>query len=267
MNILFKVSILILVLKLKILDTIMITRFIIISFFLIFHISILLAQAKYEPTSGCYIGAFIVNDSQVQGNVDLFEQMTGKEHSMYFSYTGWGQPFPKSWVDYYNSKGCAVQIAFEPNGGLGEVVDGEYIRNWAREARKSGAAIFLRWACEMNGNWVAWYGNPELYIQKFRLIYNIMKEEAPNVAMVWAPNDIPNDPQSPPNNPHSYYPGDAYVDWVGIDFYGVYFYENGTPERKDPREKLRVVYDVYANRKPIIICEWAATHYLSLIHI
>ncbi len=223
-------------------------------------------QAKFEPADGSYVGAFIVNDNNVNGNVDLFESLTGKKHSTYFSYTGWNQPFPMEWVKYYDEKDVVVQVAFEPNGGLHEVVDGPYIREWARQANKSGAMILLRWASEMNGSWVAWYGNPVLYIQKWRLIYNIMKEEAPNVAMVWAPNDIPNNPQSPANYVHSYYPGDEYVDWVGIDFYGVYYYENGTPERTDPRQKLKVVYDTYADRKPIIICEWAATHYTTRVN-
>lgn len=236
-------------------------RLLILSVIFLFISNPVSSQGKYEPGDGCYIGGFIVNDPVVQGNVDQFETITGKKHSIYFSYAGWGQPFPIEWVSYYASRGNVVQIAFEPNGGLTEVVDGEYIRKWAREANQSGAPILLRWACEMNGNWVAWHGNPTLYKEKFRLISAIMKEEAPNVAMVWAPNDIPNVPGNPLYDLHGYYPGDQYVDWVGIDFYGVYFYENGTPERKDPREKLRVVYDVYANRKPIIVCEWAATHY------
>ena len=224
------------------------------------------SQGKHVPPEGCYIGAFIVDDPVVQGDMGQFEQLTSKDHSVYFSYTGWGQPFPADWVNYYASGGNAVQIAFEPNGGLSAVEDGEYIRKWARDARESGAPILLRWACEMNGNWVAWHGNPELYKEKFRLIAGIMKEEAPNVAMVWAPNDIPHVPGNPLYDIHGYYPGDEYTDWVGIDFYGVYFYENGTPERKDPREKLRVVYDTYASRKPVMICEWAATHYSTRVN-
>lgn len=222
-------------------------------------------QAKYEPPQGCYPGAFIVQDSQFKGSIEKFEQMTGKEHSMYFSYTGYGQPFPDEWVSYYASKGAVVQVAFEPNGGLNEVNDCTYLRQWARQAHKTGAPILLRWACEMNGSWVAWYGNPQLYIEKFRLVHDIMEEEAPNVAMVWAPNDIPNNPNYPAQNVHAYYPGDKYVDWVGIDFYGVYFYETGAIERKDPREKLRVVYDTYSERKPIMICEWAASHYSARV--
>ncbi|NUN07867.1 MAG: T9SS type A sorting domain-containing protein [Ignavibacteriaceae bacterium] len=233
-------------------------------FFLLLSLP-LAAQAKYEPADGAYIGAFIVNDPVVNGSITSFETFTGKKHSSYFSYAVFGQPFPVSWVTDYASKGNIVQIAFEPNNGLDEVIDGDYIREWARAARRTGAMIFLRWACEMNGSWVAWYGNPEKYKEKFRLMHHIMKEEAPNVAMVWAPNDVPNDPLNPPNYVHSYYPGDEYVDWVGIDFYGVYFHTNGAPERKPPGEKLKIVYDVYASRKPIIICEWAAAHYTNRV--
>ena len=230
--------------------------------FILFYVlnSVLIGQAKYEPDNGCYIGAFIVYDPKAAGSVPVFEQLTGKEHSMYFNYTGYGSPFPAAWVNDYAKQGAAVQIAFEPNGGLNEVVDGDYIREWAREAHKTGAVIFLRWACEMNGSWVAWYGNPKLYIEKFKLIHDIMQEEAPNVVMVWAPNNIPNNPANPPDYIHAYYPGDEYVDWVGIDFYGVYISDN-LPEREDPRNKLKIVYDTYSSRKPIIICEWAAVSY------
>jgi hypothetical protein len=223
--------------------------------------AVISAQVKYEPPSGCYSGAFIVYDPKAAGSVPVFEQLTGKKHAIYFNYSGYGSPFPSSWAGDYAKRGAAVQIAFEPNGGLNEVTDGDYIREWAREAHKTGAVIFLRWACEMNGSWVAWYGNPKLYIEKFRLIHDIMKEEAPNVAMVWAPNNIPNNPLNAPDDINAYYPGDEYVDWVGIDFYCVYVSENGTPEREDPREKLKVVYNTYAAKKPVMICEWAAASY------
>lgn len=224
----------------------------------------LFSQAKFEPPTGKYFGAFVMNEASIGGSIQKFDSIAGKRHTSYFSYAAWGQPFPQ-WAFDYAAGNRTVQIAFEPSTGLGDVVDGDYIRTWARTAKKINAPVFLRFASEMNGNWVPWYGTPDLYKQKFRLLYTIMKEEAPNVALVWCPNDVPNDTLSGTNNPYVYYPGDAYTDWVGIDFYGVYFYENGTPERKDPREKLRVVYNKYAATKPIMICEWAVAHYTSRV--
>jgi hypothetical protein len=83
-----------------------------------------------------------------------------------------------------------------------------------------------------------------------------MKEEAPNVAMVWTPFS------EPQRLIDQYYPGDEWVDWAGVNIYSVYV-NNGDPFRpayqKDPVEELRYVYERYASRKPIHISEFAAT--------
>ena len=76
--------------------------------------------------------------------------------------------------------------------------------------------IIFRPLHEMNGNWF-WWGTktsnhtPSLYIDLFRLTVDYMKERTDNVLYAWSPNwEIE----------ESYYPGDNYVDVVGIDFYG-----------------------------------------------
>jgi hypothetical protein len=40
-----------------------------------------------------------------------------------------------------------------------------------------------------------------------------------NVAMLWVPQVAPGDPDVPGNQPSDYWPGGAWVDWVGTDFY------------------------------------------------
>lgn len=225
-------------------------------------------RAKFEPEEGCLIGAFIQNDPSLRAglprtdDVALFESKT-RPHSSYLTYAGYGQPFPATTVAHYTRNGAIMQIGFEPNSGLGDVGDTPYLRDWARAAKSSGARIFLRWASEMNGPWVAWYGDPALYIDRWKTVARVMREEAPNVAMVWTPNDVPNNPNSPANNPFSYYPGDEYVDWVGVDFYSTFYTDSlwyTVRDWKDPRAKLSVIYDVYAARKPIMISEWGVAH-------
>jgi hypothetical protein len=212
--------------------------------------------AKFEPARGCYIGAFIERDFTVQGNIEVFEELTKKKHASYFTYVGFGRPFPKEWVDKVKMSGAAPHIAFEPNEGLDVVKDDQYLRNWARDAARSNCPIFLRWASEMNGPWTAYGKNPEQYREKFRLMHRIMAEEAPNVAMVWTPF------AEPQRLIEQYYPGDDAVDWVGLNIYSVYV-NNGDPLRpanqKDPLEWLQFIYDNYAARKPIHISEFAAT--------
>ena len=216
---------------------------------------------KFEPPRGCYIGAFIEKDYAFQyktsgTKIEEFEKLTAKKHASYFTYCGYGTSFPSDWVAAVKREGGAPHIAFEPNHGLEEVKDDAYLRAWARDAARTKVPIFLRYASEMNGPWMKYNGAPELYKQKFRLVAKIMREEAPNVAMVWTPFTEPQSVIA------SYYPGDDAVDWVGINIYSVYV-NDGDPNRpawkKDPIDQLRFIYNNYASRKPIHISEFAAT--------
>ncbi len=212
--------------------------------------------ALFEPAKGCYIGAFIERDSHVMGSIQAFEEMTAKKHASYFTYVGYGRPFPLGWVRKVARSGGAPHLAFEPNDGLEVVTDSAYLRNWARDAARTKVPIFLRWASEMNGPWTHYHNSTDQYRAKFALVSKIMKEEAPNVAMVWTPF------AKPTATIASYYPGDEWVDWVGMNIYSV-FVHDGNPNRpsadEDPVEFLRFIYDNYAERKPIHISEFAAT--------
>lgn len=228
---------------------------------LLFNLIALYGQrlAKYEPQSGCYIGAFIQNDVNVNGMISNFENLVGKKHTGYLTYTAVSSPFPKAFADSCKKYGAFMQLGFEPDTAFRDVVDGPHLRNWAREAAKSGIPIFLRFASEMNGEWVPWFGSPTLYKEKWRLVYNIMKEEAPNVAMVWCPNWRPDVPNDTSRNIMAYYPGDEYVDWVGVNFYmwGPVYDSLMNETGISPLSKIGAVYNKFPN-KPIMICEWAA---------
>ena len=213
------------------------------------------ALEKYEPNTGCYIGAYIQQDCTAPGNISTFESTVGKKHACYLVYNGWGATFPTAVAQDAKDNGAAIQIGFEPSFGLDSVVDGPYIRQWAQQAHAMRMPVFVRWASEMNLSEFIWSGDTAKYVQKWQLLYNIFKEEAPNIAMVWAPN------WSPTSNINGYYPGDNYVDWVGVDMYmglGV-----GTTDQTDPRTKISYVYNTYSgasHNKPIMFPEWAAAH-------
>ena len=214
--------------------------------------------AKYEPRHGCYLGAFVSQDKNVQGDMRLFEEVVGKGHASYLRYVGYGTPFPVKWVQEVRALGAVPNIALEPNDGLPQVKDNAYLRTFARAAAESGGPVFLRFASEMNGDWTPWHENPQKYRYKFRLVHDVFAEEAPNVALVWTPYCLPQ------HNIDRYYPGDDYVDWVGINLYSVHHHdgrEDRPAYREDPTDLLAGVYRRYADRKPIQISEFAATHY------
>ena len=214
--------------------------------------------ALFEPPKGCYIGAFIERDSHVKGSIQAFEELTAKKHASYFTYVGYGRPFPLGWVRKVARAGAAPHLAFEPNDGLSEVTDSAYLRSWARDAARTKVPIFLRWASEMNGPWSIrrYGGTPRIYREKFALVSKIMKQEAPNVAMVWTPF------ARPTNTIESYYPGDEWTDWVGMNIYSVFVHDgdrNRPSAGEDPVDFLRFIYEGYAARKPVHISEFAAT--------
>ncbi len=208
---------------------------------------------------GCYIGAYIEQDPIVAGDIELFERLVGKKHASYMCYLGYGKPFPSEWVKQVHERGALPHIAWEPNDGLGEVRDDAYLRGWAQAAAQADAPILLRFASEMNGTWMAYSGNPDEYVRKWRLVYSVIKQAAPKVIMVWCPFATPR------RTIPLYYPGDEYVDWVGVNIYAV-LYNDGNisqPAPDDQLDNLRYVCDLYGARKPIAICEYAATHYCT----
>ena len=215
--------------------------------------------AGFAPAEGCYIGAYIHLDATVNGDMDAFEQLVGKPHASYFHYVGYGSPFPFRWVRDLHSRNMMPHIAWEPNRGLEVVQDDDYLRGWAEAAARTEGPIFLRYASEMNGDWEAYSGDPELYIEKWITVARVMREIAPNVIMAWVPF------ATPQRTITEYYPGDEWVDWVGVNIYSVHHYDGdiSRPAHDDPREMLRYVYDLYADRKPIVIGEYAATHFCA----
>jgi hypothetical protein len=215
--------------------------------------------AKFEPEYGVYIGMYSEQDPEMKNNFIKSESIYGSRHAHYLAYSPYDEPFPKQYAIRAKEAGSALQIAWEPSNGLDSVQDNTHLREWARAAKATGIPIFLRYASEMNGNWVVWHGDPQKYIEKFRLIHDVMAIEAPNVAMVWSPGDVPSGPIN------EYYPGDDYVDWVGVNMY-TEPYENGDPEQASmlatsPIERLDSLYKTYSDRKPLMISETAVSHY------
>lgn len=127
----------------------------------------------------------------------------------------------------------------------------------ATATEEDGSFLLLRFAPEMNGSWTAWGRRPVTYIRAFRALADAVHDATEAAAMVWAPaygagypdaaggnattTPGPEAPQLDKRNvpfldtdgdgevteaddPYGpYYPGDDYVDWVGLTMlrYGV----------------------------------------------
>ena len=217
--------------------------------------------AKFEPESGLLIGTYGEQNKPLytQFSVDpaAIKAQYGAYPASLLYYNNFGDtPFATAAAQRMKAIGGSLQIHMQPHN-LDDVVDGSYIRTFAKEAKASGIPIFLRFGGEMNGDWVPWGLQPKKYIEKFKLVHDIMAQEAPNVVMVWAPNFFPWD------NMADYYPGDAYVDWVGVSCYTTLSYTAETKESKlkaNPIDLLKHIVEQYGDRKPIMVVEGAVSY-------
>ena len=168
-----------------------------------------------------------------------FEDAARKRVSIVMWYQGWGvtdgtQYFQTSWMNNVRRHGSIPMVTWEPwlyTEGitqtafqLGNIISGtfdSYIKDWAVDSKAWGHPYFLRFAPEMNGDWFPWSeqvnGNTSgEYVLAWQHVHDIFTDEgATNVSWVWSPN-IEYDGSTPLEG---LYPGDDYVDWVGMDGY------------------------------------------------
>lgn len=100
----------------------------------------------------------------------------------------------------------------------------EFLDSWAREIKKVRGIVYLRILHEFNGDWYPWSVaknkmDPALYVDAFRHIYLIFKRAGvKNVRFIWCPNSM-SIPQVSWNCILEAYPGNQYVDIIGLDVY------------------------------------------------
>jgi beta-mannanase len=117
-----------------------------------------------------------------------------------------------------------VGTATQPTFALADIISGNfdsYVTRWATEIKDWGQPLWLRFAHEMNGDWYPWSagvnGNTAAqYVAAWRHVHDIFEQVGTtNVTWVWTPNII----MGATPTLASLYPGDAYVDVIGMDGY------------------------------------------------
>ncbi|KAJ3044948.1 hypothetical protein HDV00_000232 [Rhizophlyctis rosea] len=143
--------------------------------------------------------------------------------------------------------GAIATITVMPSEGISAVSDSalESLASTCADLNSKGAQIMLRFGHEMNGNWYKYGQSPNDYISLWRRMATKVRAATNKTALVWAPNTaggypFPGGAYTPSegdprfdqmdtnkdgvlnssDDPFTpYYPGDAYVDWIGISAY------------------------------------------------
>jgi mannan endo-1,4-beta-mannosidase len=174
---------------------------------------------------GKFFGVALPGDPTGPAAVAKFTKLAGgKNPNMLTIYSAFGDGFAASEVrEAYQQNALAI-VRWEPfSAKLKDIAAGkhdEYIDKYAKAVRTLNLPIAMTFAHEMNGNWYPWgrsKNTPAEYVAAWRHVHGrFAQADATNVIWAWTPNVI-NPVPSVKLKP--LYPGDEYVDWIGIDGY------------------------------------------------
>jgi hypothetical protein len=226
-----------------------------------------------RPTTRLY-GVHTRESPYAMHEVDAFTASVGKAPNNILFFSTFEKPFPADAVENSWNAGMLPLVTLEPTTGdplgnpseLQNIIDGKwdaYFTEWAAAAKANGKPIALRFAHEMNGNWYSWsgkwtnwkgeqFGNAnEDYIAAWRHVHDLFDSVgADNVLWVWSVTrvDVLRD-----KTLGRLYPGDAYVDWVGIS--GYYRDASTTPTFDTTYAATLAELKKVAPKKPIMLTE------------
>jgi beta-mannanase len=247
------------------------------------------------PEKGAYTGAFIdfgdAEDAVALETIENFEEMVGKHQAIIASSSYWGeQSFPTANLQMIWRHGSLPLVFWSPwdrpyeqhkgpdRFSLTAILAGtwnRYIDDWADAARAFGKPLIVSFGDEMNGDWFPWSGayyggskpvpgrpneweGPELFKRAFRyVVTRVRARGAHNIQWLFQTNNY-SYPVDKWNSAPAYYPGGAYVDWLGLSVYGQQFadepWSDFSPLIEWPYQEIAAIDPT----KPIMIAEWAA---------
>lgn len=137
----------------------------------------------------------------------------------------------------------AQDFGADPLYNMRNILRGDFdrdFREYARNAKLTGSPLIIEFAPEANGRWYPWnglwngggelaYGDPRLpdgperYRDAYRRVVDLFRAEGvENVTWVFHVDSQPK-PIADWNRMANYYPGDDYIDWIGISVFGAQY--------------------------------------------
>ena len=248
------------------------------------------------PAAGVYHAAFPDFGGEeslvTQARIHNFEKLVNKNIAWAYFSDNWldNLSFPYDEVSTIIKAGKTPFIRmmarsdFEAAGAdpiytLQNIINGDFdpaLNAWANEAKQIKHPLLVEFGTEVNGNWFPWNGEyngagttdhygdpaladgPERFRDAYRHIIDIFrKNQVQNISWFFHV-DAHGEPDAEWNNIAHYYPGDNYIDWLGVSVYGPQLpgedYESFT-------DILDGIYPTLTSlsEKPIAVLEFAIT--------
>ncbi|BAO45209.1 glycoside hydrolase family 26 protein [Thiolapillus brandeum] len=248
------------------------------------------------PEEGIYHAAFAdlggTEDQVDARRIHDFETLAGKPMAWVYFSNNWYADirFPINEVALINNMGKLPFIRMMPRSNFHEggpdpvytlqgIIDGAFddeLVQWGRDAAATGIPLLVEFGTEMNGDWFPWNGRynggaetggygdpgladgPERFRDAYRHIIELCDAQGADNITWFFHVDAYGAPEADWNQPRNYYPGDQYIDWLGVSVYGP---QEAGEEYQEFEEILGDVYPVLRSLadKPIAVLEFAVT--------
>ncbi|MFG3205243.1 glycoside hydrolase family 26 protein [Streptomyces sp. NPDC048192] len=185
-----------------------------------FHVSSMLRP------SGRALGVVDDKTPWQYGIVTTFSKEAGRAPDIREYYSSWGDDFDTEGNAFLWQHGQLPMMALVPSDiSLADIAKGKedaYIRRLAGQIAAYDGPLALSFAGEMNGPWNSWgprHAKPADFVASWKHVHDIFTAQGvTNVIWVWTPHVVDSGTTA---KLRPYYPGSAYVDWVGlIGYYG-----------------------------------------------
>ena len=229
-------------------------------------------------------------DIVTKNRIERFESLSMKELVWAPFSQHWfnGLAYPKAEIDTISEMGIVPYVRFLPrsdlkqfkvetNFTLEKIINGDFdaeLIAWAQSANNHNVPIIIDFALEMNGDWFGWSGKlnggqsenaPKKYRDAYRHIIDIFRAQNVNHVTWFFHPTIKSTPSEEWNSPKYYYPGDDYIDWIGVSIYGAFHPgENYWDTFEEILEQnYKKILEV-SSTKPLAILELGVTDHHSL---
>ncbi|GAA3237416.1 glycoside hydrolase family 26 protein [Actinocorallia longicatena] len=176
-------------------------------------------RATKRKYLGIYVEGKYKDNPAAQSKV--LKKNVGRAPNIMKHFQAWNAPYPADWAKAAYKVGALPQLEWEPHGvPLKTIAAGDsdaFLHAYAKQVKASKVPVMISFGHEMNGWWYDWATKKttaKQFVAAWRHIHDIFKAEgATNAKWLWAPNVIY---PMPKVKLKPLYPGNSYVDWVGV---------------------------------------------------
>lgn len=208
--------------------------------------------APLEIDGHIHLGVhFPIDTDPLANQIPTFEAMVGR-HSLYTDTIYLGEPLPEVWLWEMLALGRIPNLILEPTN-LSMPFEREPLRAVAQSLGRLRTPMFVQLFPQAR---TQGYHAP-YYIDFWRYARGVFAQYAPQVALVFTvyEGDI--------LDIETFYPGDAYVDWVAINHY--VFLADGLAHQQGTLERLEAFYQHFNRYKPLMV-NFGVSHFSTQTH-